>query len=269
MLASATAGLLLLTAACGAGGSGSSAPARDGSGGGTLTVLVEAGGHGELTPIADKCQPEIGATVNFVELPYDGLLNRLKHRVRLRINDFRRGRVGCDLALDVCGRPATMFTDSVKADLFPATVAEAQVGGHYLGMPQWTNSEVLLYRKDLFADPTEQANFKAKYGYALAPPTTWRSSTTSRSALPGRPPCTEQTSREQSLQLVQRSRSPTASLRHRHGYAVDLHHGLPADIKRSTQEFPTSPNTTAGGTHRIRPIHQPRQAGTTLRDVER
>jgi multiple sugar transport system substrate-binding protein len=31
----------------------------------------------------------------------------------------------------------------------------------------------LYYRADYLNDPTEQANFKAKYGYALAPPKTW------------------------------------------------------------------------------------------------
>lgn len=30
------------------------------------------------------------------------------------------------------------------------------------------------YRKDLFGDPAEQAGFKARYGYDLAPPETWR-----------------------------------------------------------------------------------------------
>lgn len=32
---------------------------------------------------------------------------------------------------------------------------------------------LLYYRKDLFEDPKEMAAFKAKYGYALAPPETW------------------------------------------------------------------------------------------------
>ena len=31
----------------------------------------------------------------------------------------------------------------------------------------------VTYRKDLFDDPTEQKNFKAKYGWDLAPPKTW------------------------------------------------------------------------------------------------
>src|SRR5260370_11278760 len=32
---------------------------------------------------------------------------------------------------------------------------------------------MLFYRKDLFNNPTEQANFKAKYGHDLTPPTSY------------------------------------------------------------------------------------------------
>ena len=68
----------------------------------------------------------------------------------------------------------SMFTDSVKQDLFPALVQDAQFNGHYIGMPQWANAEILYYRKDLFNDPKEQSDFKAKFGYDLKPPTTWQ-----------------------------------------------------------------------------------------------
>ena len=34
--------------------------------------------------------------------------------------------------------------------------------------------EILYYRKDLFESTAEQKNFKAKYGYDLAPPVTWQ-----------------------------------------------------------------------------------------------
>jgi multiple sugar transport system substrate-binding protein len=33
---------------------------------------------------------------------------------------------------------------------------------------------ILYYRKDIFGDPTNRAAFKAKYGYELAPPKTWK-----------------------------------------------------------------------------------------------
>ena len=66
-----------------------------------------------------------------------------------------------------------LFTDDVKSDLFPGLVTEAQVGGKYVGMPIFTNSEILYYRTDLFGDRQNKADFEAKYGYPLAPPTTW------------------------------------------------------------------------------------------------
>lgn len=170
----AVAAALATTAAlamsgCGVGGSTSS--------GKTISVLVEAGGHAELQPIADEFTKETGTKVSFVELPYDGLYNRLN-------SEFTSGSVSFDVAaMDSVWLPTfkdaatpldSLFTDGVKNDLFPALVKEANTGGKYIGMPVWTNSEILYYRKDLFADPANQAAFKAKYGYDLKPPTTWQ-----------------------------------------------------------------------------------------------
>ncbi|NQX12116.1 sugar ABC transporter substrate-binding protein [Microbacteriaceae bacterium VKM Ac-2855] len=157
---------------CGAGGG--TGAAGDGD---TLTVLVEAGGHGELQPIADKFTEDTGTKIDFVELPYDGLYNRLN-------SEFSSGSVSFDVAaLDAIWLPAfagavtpldDLYTDDVKADLFPALVSEANVDGSYVGLPAWTNSEILYYRKDLFEDPAQQAAFKTQYGYDLVPPTTWQ-----------------------------------------------------------------------------------------------
>jgi multiple sugar transport system substrate-binding protein len=155
---------------CGAGGG---APA---AGDDSITLLVEAGGHGELQPIADKFEEDTGTSVTFVELPYDGLYNRLN-------SEFSSGSLSFDVAaLDSIWLPTfaealtpldDMFTDDVQSDLFPALVTEAQVEGSFVGMPAWTNSEILYYRTDLFEDPAQQSAFKSEYGYDLAPPTTW------------------------------------------------------------------------------------------------
>jgi ABC-type glycerol-3-phosphate transport system substrate-binding protein len=67
-----------------------------------------------------------------------------------------------------------LFTSKVKGDLFPSLVSEATVDGKVVGMPVWTNAELLFYRKDLFDDAKNKAAFKAKYGYDLAPPKTWQ-----------------------------------------------------------------------------------------------
>lgn len=161
--------LLAVTAACGAGGGSSSAT--------SIRVLVEAGGHAELQPVADAFQKETGIEVTFVELPYDGLYDRLS-------NDFSSGRPTADVvALDAIWLKAfaagvepldDLFTQSVKDDLFPSLVQEAQVDGHFVGMPVWTNAEILYYRKDLFDDEANKSAFKKKYGYDLVPPTTWQ-----------------------------------------------------------------------------------------------
>ncbi|GAB3659366.1 hypothetical protein GCM10027591_12560 [Zhihengliuella somnathii] len=161
----------LTATACGAGG-----PAATGSGDGAVTVLVEAGGHAELSEVAEVCEQDAGLDVTFVELPYDGLFNRLS-------SEFSSGTVSFDVAaLDSVWLPSfkdalepidELFTDEVKQDIFPALVEEAEVDGHFLGMPAWTNAEIILYRKDLFGDPGNRADFEAEYGYELAAPTTW------------------------------------------------------------------------------------------------
>lgn len=171
---SALTGVALVgTAACGAGagGGGGSGSAQ------SLTVLCESGGQAELEPIAALFKQQTGHQVNLVVLPYDGLFNRIT-------SELTSGAVSFDVAAadaiwvpQFAGAAAsldTLFTDDVKADLFPALLDGGQYQGHYVGMPVWTNAEVLFYRKDLFEDPTEQANFAEQYGYPLAPPTTWQ-----------------------------------------------------------------------------------------------
>ena len=161
---------LAVTAACGAGGGASSSSK-------SIRVLVEAGGHAELQPVADAFTKDTGIKVTFVELPYDGLYDRLS-------SEFSSGKPTADVAaLDAIWLKAfapgvkpldDLFTQSVKDDLFPSLIKEAQVDGHFVGMPVWTNAEILYYRTDLFDDAANKAAFKKQYGYDLVPPTTWQ-----------------------------------------------------------------------------------------------
>lgn len=168
-LAAVASSALVLTG-CGVGGGAPEADADE------LTVLVEGGGLAELEPVADLYEEETGTKVTLVELPYDGLYDRIS-------TELSSGQVSFDVAaLDAIWLTAfadgvtpldDLMTDEVQADLFPGLVSEAQVDGTFVGVPVWTNSEILFYRTDLFEDPKEQADFQAKYGYELAPPTTW------------------------------------------------------------------------------------------------
>lgn len=169
-LAVVAAAAVVLTG-CGAGGGTGAA-----EGDSTLTVVVEGGGKAELQPIADLYKKEKGTDVTLVELPYDGLYDRIQ-------SELQAGTPSFDVAaLDAIWLPAfapglasldDLFTDDVTADLFDGLVGESQVGGKHIGMPVWTNSEILFYRTDLFEDATNKADFEAKYGYPLAAPTTW------------------------------------------------------------------------------------------------
>lgn len=168
-LAAVASSALVLTG-CGVGGGAPEADADE------LTVLVEGGGLAELEPVADLYEEETGTKVTLVELPYDGLYDRIS-------TELSSGQVSFDVAaLDAIWLTAfadgvtpldDLMTDEVQADLFPGLVSEAQVDGTFVGVPVWTNSEILFYRTDLLEDPKEQADFQAKYGYELAPPTTW------------------------------------------------------------------------------------------------
>jgi multiple sugar transport system substrate-binding protein len=49
----------------------------------------------------------------------------------------------------------------------------ARMGNTWYGLPDDGDVFVLYYRKDLFEDPENMADFKASYGYDLGPPETW------------------------------------------------------------------------------------------------
>jgi len=65
----------------------------------------------------------------------------------------------------------------LPADLIDNILPKLREAAFYndklVAVPQYWNTEMYFYRKDLFADPANQSDFKAKYGYDLAPPTTW------------------------------------------------------------------------------------------------
>lgn len=49
-----------------------------------------------------------------------------------------------------------------------------QINNGVYGLPFHDGPECLMYRKDLFDDPSEKATFKNRYNYELRPPKTWQ-----------------------------------------------------------------------------------------------
>lgn len=141
-----------------------------------INILVESGGQMLQEEAAKLYEAETGIKVNFIQVPYSGVYDKL-------IAEMASNDAAFDVAtIDVIWIPRfanfsepldDLFTEEVQGDIFPALVSDAQYDGHFVGMPTWANAEILFYRSDLFNDETEKANFKSEYGYELAPPTTW------------------------------------------------------------------------------------------------
>ena len=128
-----------------------------------ITVLVEGGGHSLQQAAADAFTKEPGIEVNFVEVPYQGVYDKLSAEIASGTSNYDVATIDvvwnaafADHVEDL----ADLFTDAVKADLPPALVADATVGGKMMGMPAWANAEIVFYRKDLWEDPANQAAFK-------------------------------------------------------------------------------------------------------------
>ena len=143
----------------------------------SLNILVESGGEQLQQAIADKFTAETGIEVKFTTVPYAGVFEKLTAEIA-------SGQSNYDIAtIDVIWMPNfaefaepldDLFTDAVKADLARSLLNDAQIDGKFVGMPAWANAEILFHRKDLFENPEEQAAFKAKFGYDLAPPADWQ-----------------------------------------------------------------------------------------------
>jgi multiple sugar transport system substrate-binding protein len=75
-----------------------------------------------------------------------------------------------DTAVYNAAEPITQYPD---AEATPDVDAIKSDGFDIYGLPIQANVAVMAYRKDLFADPAQQAAFKEQYGRDLTVPATW------------------------------------------------------------------------------------------------
>ncbi|MGM0877828.1 MAG: ABC transporter substrate-binding protein [Bacillota bacterium] len=144
----------------------------------SLTVLVEGGSPAFTVAkeTAEEFKEKTGYEVKIESVPYTGVYDKLKAEVASQAGAF-------DVAtIDILWFPALasgllpiddLITDEVENDLFPGLVEGGSYQDKVYGMPVWTNAKNLIYRKDLFEDEQNKADFKEQYGYELIPPTTW------------------------------------------------------------------------------------------------
>lgn len=160
--------------ACGQGDTGNS-DAEDQ----TLSILVEGGSpaHEVAKKTADEFEELTGYKIEIDSVPYTGVFEKLK-------TEIQAGKAIHDVAIiDVLWFSSVengleplddVLTEEETNDFLPQLKESGTLNGQLLGIPTWTNSKVLLYRKDLFEDEGNQEAFKNEYGYELTVPTNWQ-----------------------------------------------------------------------------------------------
>ena len=165
-----------------------------------IHLILETGeGHDKALPIIESFAKKTGVPVNVERVASSGVYG--KENVELMAGTGHYDVVYVetswttewsdllykmkDLANKVDpGKYAALERD--MAGMSPSIRATGQAYGNQMVLPFYTFDMAMWIRQDVFDDPTEKANFKAKYSYDLAAAKTWKELTTRRRSSPGR-----------------------------------------------------------------------------------
>lgn len=152
----------------------------------TLNITWEAGLQA-LDPLnfsGPMWEELTGIKINVVEIPINELFTKTLAEHRARTGAFDMLNVVPawlpDLAEAGALEPLDAFVDKhgYRAELDDIAPVyrdnQMKYKGVIYGLPDDGDVLINYYRKDLFADPTHKAAFKARFGYELAPPATWK-----------------------------------------------------------------------------------------------
>ena len=135
-----------------------------------------------LAPIVGEFEELTGAKVQIDQFPYPGLIDKIIIESSAAQPSYQLMWVDSPW-VGVLGESGALedLTDLAKRDaaeihlddIIPIQLQENTWQGRLLAFPASGMIWHMNYRKDLFENADEQAAFKAKYGYDLAPATTW------------------------------------------------------------------------------------------------
>lgn len=151
-----------------------------------ITIVWEAGLQ-SLDPLnfsGPLWEKLTGMKVKVIEVPTEEMFTKIMQEYRAGTGAYDALNVVPswmpDLAKAGALEPLDAYVDKYKyrdelQEIAP-TYRDNQmtVDGKIYGFPDDGDVFIMYYRKDVFADPQNQAEFKAKFGYDLAPPTTWK-----------------------------------------------------------------------------------------------
>jgi multiple sugar transport system substrate-binding protein len=151
-----------------------------------ITVVWEAGLQ-SLDPLnfsGPMWEKLTGMKVKVIEVPTEEMFTKIMQEYRAGTGAYDALNVipswMPDLAKAGALEPLDAYVDKYnyrdELQKIAPTFRDNQmtVDGKIYGFPDDGDVFIMYYRKDVFADPQNQADFKAKFGYDLAPPTTWK-----------------------------------------------------------------------------------------------
>jgi len=123
-----------------------------------------------------------GGTVEVQEFPFGGLFEKIRTGFVSGASPFDIIIYASDWAGDIMGAGYVLevpqkVQDQIGYGYLIPTYRDRILtwGGTVFAMPYDGDAHQVYYRRDLLTDPKWQAEFKAKYGYALpAPPNSWK-----------------------------------------------------------------------------------------------
>jgi multiple sugar transport system substrate-binding protein len=152
----------------------------------TITIVWEAGLQA-LDPLnfsGPKWEELTGIKVKVVEVPIAEMFTKIMQEYRAGTGAYDALNVVPawmpDLAnagaLEVLDPYVDKFGYRAELQTIAPTYRDNQMthDGKIYAFPDDGDTFVFYYRKDIFGDATNQAEFKAKHGYDLAPPKTWK-----------------------------------------------------------------------------------------------
>jgi multiple sugar transport system substrate-binding protein len=152
----------------------------------TITIVWEAGLQ-SLDPLnfsGPKWEALTGIKVKVIEVPTAEMFTKILQEHRAGTGAYDALNVipswMADLVLAGALEPLDPWVDKFGYrdelnDIAPVFRDNwMKVNGKIYGFPDDGDVFIMYYRKDVFADPQNQTEFKAKYGYDLAAPKTWK-----------------------------------------------------------------------------------------------
>jgi multiple sugar transport system substrate-binding protein len=152
----------------------------------TITIVWEAGLQ-SLDPLnfsGPKWEQLTGIKVKVIEVPTAEMFTKILQEHRAGTGAYDALNVipswMADLVLAGALEPLDPWVDKFGYrdelnDIAPVFRDNwMKVNGKIYGFPDDGDVFIMYYRKDVFADPQNQTEFKAKYGYDLAAPKTWK-----------------------------------------------------------------------------------------------